>query len=135
MTETIAPPSAVLADPVGVVVDLVTAVEPGLDRAAVAGVVARVAGGRAKRRRLAQALCEHPNLLVEGRSPAPRVVGDLLIALRAAGAVAVSPPVCAECAKALRTLQRRGLRPDPAGERPGPGRPAPMRRVQTRGPG
>jgi hypothetical protein len=108
MTETIAPPSAVLADPVGVVVDLVTAVEPGLDRAVVAGVVARVAGGRAKRRRLAHALCEHPNLLVEGRSPAPRVVGDLLIALRAAGAVAVSAPVCAECGKTLRTLQRRG---------------------------
>ena len=68
-----------------------------------------MAGGRAKRRRLAQALLRAARtLLIEGRSPAPRVVGDLLIALRAAGAVAVSPPVCAECGKTLRTLQRRG---------------------------
>ena len=44
----------------------------------------------------------------DGRSPAPRVVGDLLIALRTAGAVVISPPVCAACGKPLRTLQRGG---------------------------
>ena len=67
-----------------------------------------VAGGRAKRRKLAQALAARPAVLTDGRSPAPRVVGDLLIALRKAGAVMISPPVCAGCGKHLRTLQRRG---------------------------
>ena len=50
-------------------------------------LVRSVAAGRAKRRRLAQALLDKPSLLVDGRSPAPRVAGDLLIALRQAGAV------------------------------------------------
>ncbi len=108
MAQTIAPPSAVLADPLGVVVGLVTELEPALDHAAIRDALGSVAGGRAKRRRLAQALSDQPKLLVEGRSPAPRVVGDLLIALRNAGAVRISPPVCAECGKQLRTLQRRG---------------------------
>src|SRR2546426_4247402 len=98
----------VLADPIGVVVDLVTRNEPGLDRVAVTEVAATVAGGRAKRRRLAQALVDRPALLADGRSPAPRVVADLLIALRKAGAQHISPPVCAECGKHLRTFQRRG---------------------------
>lgn len=98
----------VLADPVGIVVELVTGLEPALDRAAVEGVVSTVAAGRAKRRRLAQALIDKPTLLTDGRSPAPRVVGDLLIALRNAGAVSISPPCCATCGKHLRTLQRRG---------------------------
>ena len=114
--------SEVLTDPLGVVVDLVADHEPGLDRAVIAEVVKDVSGGRAKRRRLAQALLEKPTLLADGCSPAPRVVGDLLIALRNAGAVNISPPVCAECGKRLRTLQRRGqdwycgvcgLRPEP----------------------
>ncbi len=35
-------------------------------------------------------------------------MGDLLIALRRAGAVRISAPVCAGCDKPLRTLQRRG---------------------------
>ena len=67
-----------------------------------------VAGGRAKRRRLAQALLDRPRVLDDGRSPAPRAVGDLLIALNKAGAARISAPVCAECGKHLRTLQRRG---------------------------
>lgn len=98
----------VVADPVGVVVGLITDLEPGLDRAAVGGIVEGVAGGRAKRRRLAQALAARPGVLADGRSPAPRAVGDLLIALRAAGAVRISPPVCAQCGKQLRSMQRRG---------------------------
>ncbi len=98
----------ILADPLGVVVALVTAIEPALDRAVVEAAVAAVAGGRAKRRRLAQALSDQPELLVGGRSPAPRVVGDLLITLRTAGAVRISPPICAGCGKQLRSLQRRG---------------------------
>lgn len=70
----------VLADPLGVIVDLVAGREPGLDRDQIAEVVASVAGGRSKRRGLAHALLDRPELLIEGRSPAPRGVGDLLIA-------------------------------------------------------
>jgi hypothetical protein len=98
----------VLADPVGVVADLVAGIELSLGRASIEDVVARVAGGRAKRRRLARALLQRPLILTDGRSPAPRVAGDLLIALRRAGAVIISPPVCAGCGRQLRTLQRRG---------------------------
>jgi hypothetical protein len=104
------PPQApdVLTDPVGVVVGLLCGAEPGLDRQVAGELVRRVAAGRAKRRRLAQALLDKPSLLTDGRSPAPRVAGNLLIALRNAGAAVISPPVCAECGKQLRTLQRRG---------------------------
>ena len=98
----------VLADPIRVVVDLVLEREQGLDRTTVTGVVEGVAGGRAKRRCLAQALLEGPRVLDDGRSPAPRAVGDLLIALNKAGTTRISAPVCAECDKHLRTLQRRG---------------------------
>jgi hypothetical protein len=98
----------VLGDPLGVVVGLVTGLDPGLDAAGVADVVAGVAAGRAQRRRLAQALTERPGVLLDGRSPAPRVVGDLLIALRKVGAVSTSAPCCTGCGKALRTMQRRG---------------------------
>ncbi len=97
-----------VADPAGVTVALIAGIEPGLGRDAICAVVAAVAGGRAKRRRLAQALAGRPGVLSDGRSPAPRVVGDLLIALVKAGATVISPPVCAGCGKALRTQQRRG---------------------------
>ena len=98
----------VLADPLAVLVDLIGLADPGLDRKVIGEVAQRVAAGRAKRRSLAQALLDSPSLLIDGRSPAPRAVGDLLIGLRRAGAVTISPPVCADCGKALRTLQRRG---------------------------
>jgi len=98
----------VLADPMGVIVNLVVGQEPTLDRAVITDVVQDVAGGRTKRRRLAQALRDAPTVLTDGRSPAPRAVADLLIALRKAGATHISPPVCAECDKQLRTFQRRG---------------------------
>ena len=97
-----------LADPAGVITGLIMETERTLGRAAVAGTVAGVAGGRAKRRRLAQALLDRPALLADGRSPAPRAAGDLLIALRAADATGVAAPSCAACGKPLRTMQRRG---------------------------
>ncbi|MGH3736654.1 MAG: hypothetical protein ACRDT6_13740 [Micromonosporaceae bacterium] len=106
MPTTIAP--EVLADPIGVVIDVVTRAGCTLDGTSLEGAVLRVAGGRAKRRRLAQALLDRPAVLTDGRSPAPRVVGELLVTLRAAGAAGVSAPVCAGCGKQLRTLQRRG---------------------------
>jgi hypothetical protein len=98
----------VLADPVGVVVDLIEERHVALERTVIEDVVIGVAGGRAKRRRLAQVLLERPSVLDDGRSPAPRVVGDPLIALGKANASNISSPVCANCNKALRTLQRRG---------------------------
>ncbi|MHB1800064.1 MAG: hypothetical protein ACYCU5_00130 [Actinomycetes bacterium] len=104
----VALPPEVLTDPLSVVIDLVAGLEPGLGRVRVSEVVTGVAGGRAKRRRLAQALVARPGILTDGRSPAPEVIGKLLSALREAGAVNVSPPVCTECAKPMRAFQRRG---------------------------
>jgi hypothetical protein len=102
------PAGDAVADPVGVMVALIAGVEHGLDRDAIRTAVTAVAGGRAKQRRLALALARRPGILSDGRSPAPRAVGDLLIALARAGAAAISPPACAQCGKALRVLQRRG---------------------------
>jgi hypothetical protein len=98
----------VLADPIGVVVDLIAERKPGLDRSTITRVVEEIAGGRVKRRRLAQALLDRPDVFTDGCSPAPRAVADLLIALNKVGATEISAPVCAECGKQLRTLQRRG---------------------------
>ncbi|MCI0690269.1 MAG: hypothetical protein L0Y54_23975, partial [Sporichthyaceae bacterium] len=97
-----------MADPIGLIVEMVAAVEPDLTPEQILTVVASVAGGRAKSRRLAAALAQRPGVLIDGRSPAPRVVGDLLIGLRRAGASVVSPPCCRGCGRWLRTLQRQG---------------------------
>ena len=98
----------VLADPIGVMVGLVEGREPVLDREIITSIAERVAGGRAKRRRIAQALLNRPTVLHDGRSPAPRAVGDLLIALNKAGARHISLPACVECGKLLRSFERRG---------------------------
>jgi hypothetical protein len=97
-----------LADPIEVIVSLVAERDSAVDRAVITKAAEDAAGGRAKRRRLAQALLDNPEVLAEGRSPAPRAVADLLVALRKAGAANISPPVCAGCGKRLRTFQRRG---------------------------
>ncbi|WP_433258599.1 hypothetical protein ACQPYK_24040 [Streptosporangium sp. CA-135522] len=97
----------VLADPIGVITGLIIDTEPNTDRTVLEEVVTSVVGGRVKRRKVAQALLERPGVLTDGRSPAPRAIAELLIALRKAGAAAISLPVCAECGKQLRTLQRR----------------------------
>jgi hypothetical protein len=98
----------VLADPVGLIVDLVASVELALDRTAITAVVTPVAGGRARQRRLARYLAGRPSVLTDGRSPAPEAAGDLLIALHRAGAVSISLPVCAACGKQLRSMRRQG---------------------------
>ncbi|MFD0443916.1 hypothetical protein ACFQ10_17955 [Streptomyces indonesiensis] len=97
-----------VSDPIGLIVDLVVAIERELEPDRIRAAVVSVSGGRAKSRRLASHLAEHPSVLADGRSPAPRSAGDLLIALREAGAQAISPPCCAECGRQMRTLQRRG---------------------------
>lgn len=105
---TSAPSNRAVVDPIGLIAELVAAVEPVLTCEQVRGVVTAVGAGRAKARRLAAALAERPGVLVDGRSPAPRVVGELLLTLRLAGAEAISPPCCAECGQQLRSFQRRG---------------------------
>jgi hypothetical protein len=92
------------------IVEAITRVDPTVDRALVQATVAAVVGGHAaKRWRLARAISERPQVLVDGRSPAPAVVGQLLLALRQAGLAQVSAPRCADCDKALvRNMWRRG---------------------------
>jgi hypothetical protein len=104
----VTPRGHALTDPIGVVVDLVGAVDTGLGADAVAAVVTEVAGGRAKRRRLALALLDNPSVLTTGRSPAPLAAGELLLALRRAGAAGISAPSCAGCGRMVTSMQRRG---------------------------
>ena len=98
----------ILTDPVAAVVAVVTAADPAVDQDTVRAAVERAGGGRARRRRLAAALAADPSLLTSGRSPAPTVVGDLLLALRAAGATGISPPRCAACDREVTSMQRHG---------------------------
>ncbi|MGH9155383.1 MAG: hypothetical protein ACRD1K_05980, partial [Acidimicrobiales bacterium] len=93
-----------------VVTAAVASADPGVAEETVRVVVEHVSGGRAKRRRLAAAVLDDPSVLRAGRSPAPRVVGDLLLALRAAGATGISAPRCAGCDREIASLQRRGDR-------------------------
>lgn len=97
-----------LVDPVGVVAAAVSDADPGLDPATVRSVVERVGGGRAKRRRLAAGIAADASVLRTDRSPAPRVVGDLLLTLRAAGANGIAAPCCAGCGRDITSMQRRG---------------------------
>lgn len=99
----------VLVDPVGLIVRLVSTVEHGLDVARIREVVAQVAGGRAKRRRLAQILSVCPQVLTTGGPPVAWSVGQLLRGLRAAGATSIAAPRCGECGRTLTYLiSRRG---------------------------
>lgn len=141
-------PHDVLADPLGVIVDLVGEMEPALDRAVIAAVVSGVAGGRAERRRLAQALSDQPMLLVEGALPgaaggrgsahraAHRGCGEPLPAglhrLRQAAAHP-APPRPGLVLPGLRspTGNLLGLRPDQDGDLPRSARATPMRPVPT----
>jgi hypothetical protein len=97
----------VLADPIGVIVRLVARVEHGLDGERVREVVISVAGGRAKRRRLAQILAGSPDLLTTGGPPVPWSVGQLLRGLRAAGATSIALPRCGECGRTVSYLISR----------------------------
>lgn len=97
-----------LSDPAGLITDLVTEAGPGLGREQVREAVSAVAGGRAKSRRLALALAGRPAVLTDGRSPAPRAVADLLVALHDAGAAGISLPACAQCGRKIRGFCRAG---------------------------
>ena len=108
MTTTSTHPDRAVSDPIGLIAELIAAVESALAATRIREVITTVAGGRAKARRLATALAERPSVLVDGRSPAPRVVAELLLGLRRAGAETISPPRCAGCGTPLRSFQRRG---------------------------
>lgn len=118
-------PGEALVDPIGTVVTMVMAADPALDPDAVRRIVEQVGGGRAKRRRLATTLAADASVLTMGRSPAPKMVGDLLLALRAAGTHRISPPCCADCGREITSMQRRdesyaadvSRRPGPRGTR------------------
>ena len=97
-----------MSDPAGLISDLVMAACHGLGRGKVQAVVAAVAGGRAKSRRLALALAGRPEVLADGRSPAPRAVANLLVALHDAGARDTPLPACAQCGRQVRGFQRSG---------------------------
>ena len=101
-------PSELLVDPLGAVAAVIEVADPSLDGPTVRRVIEQVGGGRAKRRRLALALVADSSVLTTGRSPAPRVVGDLLIALVAAGSTAIASPRCAGCDREITSMQRRG---------------------------
>lgn len=98
----------VISDPVGVIAKLVCGLEPTLSPSVVEEVVKSLTTHRATRRRLARTLSDRPGLLTDGRSPAPRVAGELLVALTQAGATRISPPCCHTCGKHLRSFHRRG---------------------------
>ncbi|AWN30695.1 hypothetical protein DKG71_35590 [Streptomyces sp. NEAU-S7GS2] len=101
-------PDRAVTDPISLVTDLIADAEEEPDSEGIQAVVVAVAGGRAKSRQIAAAPAMQLAVLTDGRPQAPRVIGDLAIELRKAGALTLSPPVCAECGKHLRTLQRRG---------------------------
>jgi hypothetical protein len=101
-------PGEALVDPIGCAVAAVVTVDSTLDASRVRQIVESVSGGRARRRRLAAALAVDASVLANGRSPAPKVVADLLVALRAAGAGGISLPRCATCARELTSVQRHG---------------------------
>lgn len=100
-----APPAGdVIADPVGVIVRLVAEADPAMSTEDILSEVTRVAGGRAKRRRLARAICDDPSLLTTGGPPVSRAAGELLLGLRAAGSEVIAAPRCGECGRSVSYL-------------------------------
>jgi hypothetical protein len=90
-----------ISDPVGLIVRLVASIEQRVDTQQIREAVVQVAGGRAKRRRLANLLSETPGLLTTGGPPVPWVVGQLLFTLRAAGAESIAAPRCGQCGRVV----------------------------------
>ncbi|MEU5105199.1 site-specific integrase [Streptomyces sp. NPDC021354] len=89
----------VLADPVGMIVRMVSNVEKHLDAERVRDIVCTLVRSRAGRRNLAQALHDNPSLLRTGKPPAPFRAAKLLMALHEAGAQDTALPRCGECGR------------------------------------
>ena len=101
-------PSRVVVDPGWRRCRPVCAADPSLSPLLAQAAVTAVAPRRVAARRLARGLSDRPGVLSDGHSPAPRVVGTLLVELRRRGATAISAPRCADCDKEMRTFGRRG---------------------------
>jgi hypothetical protein len=97
-----------VTDPAGHAAAVVMSADPSLAAAMVRAAVEKAGGGRARRRRLAAALDADPSVLATGKSPAPAVVSDLLLALRAGGAAGFSLPCCASCGRETTVPQHHG---------------------------
>ncbi|MEU4770306.1 hypothetical protein AB0H12_44565 [Actinosynnema sp. NPDC023794] len=92
-------PARFMADPHAVVKEIVVKADPQLDAAVVDQVVMGITLHKPRLRRLGQALQADPDLLTSGRPEGPRMVGQLIGALLAAGSTRVVLPRCAHCGK------------------------------------
>ncbi|WP_371665811.1 site-specific integrase [Streptomyces sp. NBC_01241] len=86
-------------EPLDELVDVLCRVETSLPRTVVRAVTAAVVQQRARQRRLAAELAAAPDVLSTGKSPAPIIVGKLLLALKEAGAQQLAAPVCRRCGR------------------------------------
>ncbi|MBV8348100.1 MAG: hypothetical protein JOZ49_11370, partial [Mycolicibacterium sp.] len=97
-----------VTDPIELVVRLVSGVESSLSTEQIREIVIQTAGGRAKRRRLARTLSQDPSVLATGGPPVAWAIGQLLFALRAAGATSIAAPRCAHCARTVTYMISQG---------------------------
>ncbi len=105
-------PLAPTPEPDDIVVSVMAGVEPGLTEEVIRQATADAAASRAKRRRLARALTDDPDLLTSGRPEGPPVVGDFIRSLLAQGSRRAVLPQCADCGstKKLPSLRADGRR-------------------------
>ncbi|MEV0143922.1 MULTISPECIES: hypothetical protein [unclassified Nonomuraea] len=94
------------------IITAMAVIEPDLSEEAVRRAIADAAASWAKRRRLAHALADDPDLLTSGRPGGPSVIGDFARALLTRGSRRAVLPKCADCAS---TKKLTGVRAD--GER------------------
>jgi hypothetical protein len=101
-----------LPEPDDIVASVMTGIEPNLPEEAVRQATADAAASRAKRRCLAHALTDNPDLLTSGRPEGPRVIGEFARALLAHGSRRAVLPKCADCSstKKLTSLRADGKR-------------------------
>ena len=105
-------PPRFLTHPAEVITEVATAVEPGLDPAAVVTAVEGITVNLGQQRRLARALYEDPGLLTSGRPEGPPTVAKLIWVLQRGGARNLALPACAGCGQVALLTQRddRGWR-------------------------
>ena len=99
-------------DPLDIVIEVVTGIDPTITAQTVVGAALAVAPTIGQRRRLAWALAERPDLLTgAGAGAKVPTVLRLIDALLDAGAVAIVRPTCPGCARVITlTKARDGLR-------------------------
>ena len=96
-------PDADGRDPVAVIHSIITRLDPGVSREAVAAAVRRAATRPSYQRQLAWALEERPALLTgEGHSAPLRAVPRLIDLLHAAGVAGIVRPECPGCHRVVR---------------------------------